>query len=312
MELMERDIESTLLYYDLWQYPLTTDELYAFLPRNSMTLGEFKERLRENGPGPNIVEKEGYYYLNGRTADVVSRRKEGERRARFMWRMARVATSLIRRFPFVRGIMVSGDLSKNLATRESDVDFFIVTAPNRLWIARSLLILFKKVFLLNRKKFFCLNTFITSDNLALDERNIYVAAEVAYLKPVYNYQLFQDFERANSWIRDYFPNFNTRFLPSTAEIMSEGNSVLQRILEIPFALLPSDRLDTFLLRAMERVWKNRYPELDDARRARSFRTTKTDSRTYPRDYQDMVLSLYAERSKAGPQGRRHELQVEHR
>jgi hypothetical protein len=215
-----------------------------------------------------------------------------------MWRMGRAATFVIKRFPFVRGIMVSGDLSKNLATKGSDVDFFIITSPDRLWIARALLILFKKVFLFNSKKFFCLNTFLSSDRLTLDDKNIYVAAEVAYLKPMFNLRLFEEFRQANSWILDFFPNFDARFLPSPVTMARDRGSFLQKLLELPFTLIPSDGLDTLLLRMMEQVWKRRYPEIDSERRARSFRSTKTESRTYPTDYQELVLTWYAERRKA--------------
>ncbi len=298
MNVLEEDIRNTLLYFDIWQYPLTADEIFAVLPRNSLTLAEFKRRLRDSGPGPDVAEEEGFYFLKSRSAEVVSCRREGERRARMMWRMGRVSTFVIKRFPFVRGIMVSGDLSKNLATSDSDVDFFIITSPDRLWIARALLILFKKVFLFNSKKYFCLNTFLSSDHLTLSDENIYVAAEVAYLKPMYNLRLFNEFRRANSWILDFFPNFDAGFLPSPVTMAGDRGSFLQKLLELPFELIPSDRLDTLLLSMMERVWKQRYPEIDDARRARSFRSTKTESRTYPTDYQDLVLTWYAERRKA--------------
>lgn len=298
MDAIENDVRATLLYFDLWKYPLTAEELYAFLPHNSISYTEFKKRLETLCPNSGVVECRGFYFLKERTAEVVARRNELEKRAGKMWRMARISTFLIKRFPFVRGVMVSGELSKNLATEKGDVDFFIIAAPNRLWIARALLILFKKIFLLNRKKYFCLNTFITSDRLALEEKNIYVAAEIAYLKSTYNLRIFREFLQANSWVRDFFPNFDRKLLPSPELRVSERRSVIQRILEFPFALIPSDRLDTFLLRTMRRVWQQRYPDPDEVAHAHAFRSTKTESRSYPLDFQDLVLREYARRIKA--------------
>jgi hypothetical protein len=178
------------------------------------------------------------------------------------------------------------------------VDFFIITAPNRLWVARTLLIFFKKVFLFNRKKFFCLNTFATAEALALAERNIYVAAEVAYLKPMYGRSLHREFMEANAWIKSFFPNFDPSLLPQSGSGPGESRSTIQMILEFLINILPGDRIDTFLLRWMERVWKRRYPELDEVTRDRSFRSTKTESRTYPGDYQERVLSWYTQRMNA--------------
>jgi hypothetical protein len=215
-----------------------------------------------------------------------------------MWLMARSAAFVIRHFPFVRGVMVSGELSKNLATGDCDVDFFVVTAPNRLWIARTLLIGFKKLFLLNKKKFFCLNTFATADSLEVSERNIYVAAEVVYLKPMFGQTVYREFMEANAWIQDFFPNFDPSLLPQSRARAGEDGSTFQRIFELLLEILPLNRIDTFLLRSMEQVWKRRYPELDEMTRCRSFRSTKNESRTYPGDYQDRVLSWYAQRKNA--------------
>ncbi len=313
MDGIENAIYTALLYFDFWRYPLTAEELFAFLPCKVLSLSEFKRHLRTYGPGPNVAEESGYFFLSVRAPDVVTRRKELERRARKMWWMARVSTSVSKRFPFIRAVMVSGELSKNLALKGGDVDFFVITSPNHLWIARALLILFKKVFLLNRKKFFCLNTFITTDRLLLDEKNIYAAAEIAYLKPIYNLEMFRSFQQANSWILDFFPNFDRDLLPSPELRVSERRSMLQKIREYLFDLVPSDSLDTRLLRAMKRVWERRYPDGDDAKHARSFRSTKTESRMYPLDYQDLVLAQFTQRKEtafSSMEGKRNRVPIQ--
>jgi hypothetical protein len=200
---------------------------------------------------------------------------------------------IIRRFPFVRAVFVSGDLSKNVATRKSDIDFFILTEPDRLWIARTLLILFKKTFLLNRKKYFCLNSFATTDHLTLDERNIFLATEIATLTPLSNSALFTRYRRANAWIREYFPNFadeNTGAPP----VCNRG-SLIQKLLEYPFRFIPAGRLDSYLLAMMERTWARRYPEFDEETRNRIFRCTKNESRAYAGNFQDKILAVYAQR-----------------
>lgn len=296
MNTLQTDILQTLLYYDIWQYPLNSDELYAFLPHNSITLQQFKRYLTGEGPGENVAEHQGFYFVKGRSQELVSKRLAMENHARMMWNVARLSMHIIKRFPFVRAVLVSGDLSKNVTTRESDIDFFIITAPNRLWISRTLLIIFKKIFLLNRKKFFCLNYFATSDHLEIDEHNIYLATEIAHLKPLYNSGLFREYLRANEWIRTYFPNLDIASL--TYPRTSERRSLLQRVLERSLAIVPADTIDSFLQRKMERVWARRYPEFDHITRNRIFRCTKHESRAYPRNFQDKVLALYNEKLKA--------------
>ncbi len=293
MKPLQTEILKTLLYYDIWHHPLTARELFAFLPVNSMSFEEFFACLQDPSISDAILSHDGYYFVKGKSPAIVDQRKAKELHARKMWRRARISMHIIRRFPFVRAIFVSGDLSKNVTNRHSDIDFFIVTEPQRLWIARTLLILFKKTFLLNSKKYFCLNYFTTSDQLELDSRSVFLATEIATLKPLCNERMFHEYVQANQWIRSFFPNFDIGdvTLPKT----HERPSVIQRILEFPFRFLPSDRLDTYLLRKMKQTWARRYPEFDEQTRERLFRCTKQESRAYVGNFEEKILAVYAQK-----------------
>ena len=287
---LDSAILRTLLYYDIWHYPLNAKELFTFLPINSLRFDDFRHSLAKHGGGKMVVEHEGYYFLKDKNQAIVTQRVMKERRARWMWQMARLAAYIIKRFPFVRAVFVSGDLSKNVTNRDSDVDFFIVTAPNRLWITRTLLILFKKIFLFNSKKFFCLNYFVTSDHLGLDEQNVYAATEIAHLKPLFNSRLFFQYLHANDWINKFFPNFDISSL--SLPRVDEKPSLIQRFLELPFSFLPSDRIDRYFLRKMKVIWAKRYPEFDEETRNRIFRSTRDESRAYVGNFQDKILAIY--------------------
>jgi hypothetical protein len=295
MRALHTEILRVLLYYDIWSYPLTVEELFRFLPLDSISFEEFLRNIHANGPGPNVGAERGYYYVRGSSSDIVAQREQKERHARRLWIGARISMHIIKRFPFVRGIFVSGDLSKNFTTPKSDVDFFVITEPDRLWVARMLLIMFKKIFLLNRKKYFCLNYFASSDHLTLDEQNIFLATEIAHLKPLYNSTLFAAYFEANNWIRTFFPNFA---IEDTALSMTNNrSSFVQRLIEVPFSLFPTGKLDTYLLTAMKRVWAKRYPEYDDETRERIFRCTKGESRAYAGNFEEKILVLYNQKLK---------------
>jgi hypothetical protein len=293
MKPLHTEILRALLYYDIFHHPLTTFELFSFLPMNSMTFEEFTENIKAHGPGSDVHADGDYYFVRGKSAAIVTHRGTKERHARKMWKRARLSMHVIKRFPFVRGVFVSGDLSKNATNKNSDVDFFILTEPNHLWITRTLLILFKKFFLLNSKKYFCLNYFATTDHLALGDQNIFLATEVAHLKPLYNSELFFSYIEANKWILVYFPNLEVQRLAPRQ--ISNRRSILQRLLEIPFSLVDADTLDSFLMRKMKEVWKRRYPEYDEATRERLFRCTKYESRAYVGNFEEKILALYHEK-----------------
>ena len=288
-----RDVIRTLLYYDIWRHPLTRAELHAFLPSRTPGGAEFGRRLARLVRDGWIMEDRGYYALPDDGENRVERRLRAERHARGMWIMARCAAHLIKRFPFVRGVLVSGDLSKNATHPKSDVDFLVLTDPRRVWIARTLLILFKKTVLLNSKKFFCINAFASVDTLVVQERNVYQATEVAHLKPLFNTSLFRAYLESNAWIRGYFPNYDPAALLQPRA--SERSSLVQRLAELPFRLLPSDRIDAFLMRVMEKVWARRYPELDDRTRGEIFRCAPGESRSYGGNFQGKILGAYEQK-----------------
>jgi predicted nucleotidyltransferase len=294
MPILRQEVLQTLLYYDLWRHPLTLKELHAFLPVRYPSIVDFERTVRTVVEDGTIAQEGNLYYLPGEGGHPPAGRRRREKHARWMWRAAALSTHVIKRCPFVRGVFVSGELSKGSTGPGSDIDFLIVTAPGRVWIARALLIIFKKTFLLNSKKFFCVNSFISTDHLEVEERNIYQATEVAHLKATHNAGLLHSYHEANRWILDFFPNFNAANLAPPHSPRSRS-SVLQKLFEFPFLLLPADRIDTWLMRAMERVWARRYPQFDEQTRARIFRCTRQESRAYAGNYQERILAQYDER-----------------
>ena len=290
---VQKAILRALLYYDIWEYPLTMKELHCFLPVNGLDYDRFRSLLEKEGPGEAVRRSGEYFFLSSRSPEIVETRQEREKNAARLWKIARVSMHVIKRFPFVRGVFVSGDLSKNATKKESDVDFFLVTTAHRVWISRTLLILFKKIFLFNQKKYFCLNNFTAVGHLQLDERNLFYATEIAHLTPLFNSGLHREYLQENRWIRDFFPNFDPAVLARPR--VSERGSLLQRLLELPFSLIPSDRLDQFLMQRMQKVWATRYPGFDQQTRHRIFRSTRGESRAYVGNYQDRVIELYRKR-----------------
>ena len=280
----------TLLYYDIWSYPLTSDEIEHFLPLPLGQRGAFRSALAGVVKSGEVLERDGHYFPGHRPDGVVEERKSREQRARRYWMMARLSTHIIKRFPFVRAVMVSGELSKNVAGPDSDVDFFILTEPGRLWLTRSSLILFKKVFLLNSRKFFCLNYFASTDQLSEEEHNVYVAAEVAHVKPLYNSRLYAEYLEANRWIRTFFPNVDRADLFSPK--VNDRRSLTQPLFETILSLLPLDRIDRSLQRFWQKVWARRYPAVGTQGLERAFTTTATTSRAYVEDYCPLVLEAY--------------------
>lgn len=294
---LKSSVLKTLLYYDIFSHPLKGEEIFTFLPQNSVTRDEVNRFLSETSQaGSEYAEQNGYYYIKP-NAEFVSQRIDKEEYSKGMWNTTRFVTHIIKRFPFVRCIMVTGTLSKNSSDKTSDLDFMIITAPGRLWVARTSLMLFKKIFLLNSKKYFCLNYFITEDNLGITERNIFTATEIATIKATYNEQLMAAFLEKNKWIKEFFPNYvlNDASLHKAGCPVSNRRSIVQRVWEIFFTGSFGDKLDEMMRQKTIKHWQRKFPELDEAERNTRLRSTPTVSKAHPGSVQKKILNLYEEK-----------------
>src|SRR6201985_1615061 len=180
---IKENILATLAYFDMFNYPLSRAEIYLFL-KSKHHYELFEDALRCLLNDAVIHQCDRFYTLKNDHYTIL-RRNDGNKKAAELIKIAEKVGDFLIRFPFVRGIAISGSLSKNFADDESDIDLFIITAKNRLWIARTIMHLFKKLsFLVNKEHFFCMNYFIDEQGLEIVEKNIYTATEIVTLIPL--------------------------------------------------------------------------------------------------------------------------------
>ncbi len=288
---LEQDVLRVILYFDIFSHPVNSKEIHTFFPSRVSSRAAVEHALQSLQQKSLLRKDRGYYFLASASDRCVDERMEKQRRAAWRLVIAALVARFIGHFPFVRAVMLSGELSKGVAGPDSDIDFVVVAKDGRLWICRTLLIAFKKLFLLNSKKYFCLNHFITENNLPVDSRNFYSALELATLEPLVNRQLHAEYLRANEWIREYFPN---RATSSAAEV-ERSRPLIQSLLE---KLLPrhlADLAEISLMARWQRLWNRRYAYLSVADRNHMFRCRPGISTAYGEDFQQKVLGKYAYR-----------------
>lgn len=200
---IQKAIINVLEYFDFFQHSLYPDEIHKYLSLKASQEEVFKN-LEEMVSAGHIFTKNGLWGLKTKSLDV--RLHNLKRNARLL-KISKRMGWIIRKFPFVKGVYLSGSLSKLGANSNADIDYFIVTKNNRAWTARLFLTAFKKIFLINNKRYFCINFFLDENHLELNKKNIYTAIESASLIALHNKGLLGKFYEKNPFIRDYFPNF---------------------------------------------------------------------------------------------------------
>ncbi|MFN8348960.1 MAG: hypothetical protein U0X91_28425 [Spirosomataceae bacterium] len=250
------ELLKVLIYYDMFQYPLTKEELYE---RSKLSKEEV-ERGIKGLLAANKIFRFGPFYSLQNNSSIVAARIQRNQLAEKSIPKARFIAKIVANFPYIRGLFLSGSISKDCMDKDSDIDFFIVAAPNRLWIARLACILFKKIFLLNSTKFFCFNYIIDSDHLTFEDHSLFIATEISTLIPVYGEEYYTAIRDKNDWVADFFPNFPKR---KTIEVY-KSRPVMQKVAESLFNNSFGDRLDTWLLKKTLSINKKRHdPKLFD-------------------------------------------------
>ncbi len=249
---IKKDILATLIYFDLFDYPLRKSEIFIFLGHCD-NFHEFELELN-NLINESAIFKIGDFYSLYNNYELAVRRYKGNEKASIMLRKAEKAASVISSFPFVKGVAVSGSLSKYFADDKTDIDFFIVTATNRLWITRTFLHIFKKLtYLFNMQDLFCMNYFVDESDPRILEKNIYTATEIATILPLRGSSTFDIFFKVNNWAQTFFPN-KYMYMPPAKEIK---RTLLKYIAEKSLDNRFGNSLDSFLMKWTAKSWDSK-------------------------------------------------------
>jgi predicted nucleotidyltransferase len=273
-----------LLYFSLFRYPLTEEEIFAFSEIKNKEA--FKKELNTLVKD-KIIYNINNFYLFENNDTIVKRRLIGNQNAKDIYSKANKVSQFISKFPFVEGVGISGSLSKGYYDEDSDIDFFIITSSKRLWIARTILVLYKKIFLLNSRKFFCINYYISTNSLEISEQNRFTATELATMIPMYGNGSFHDFYEHNKWAYNFLPNKNI------AEGLTNLNTIKKPFFTKLTERLLSNKLgntiDALFLKITYKRWKVKFKHLDQDHFNIAMKSTKNVSKHHPRNYQKQVI-----------------------
>lgn len=296
MNKLKNEVVKTLLYFDIFSFPLKPEEIYRFCQCQT-SLADINEALVVLLAEGQIHYQSPYYAVREGTKLALLRDKKFELSTEMMKRARRNA-AFISQFPFVRGVAISGSLSKYSADESADIDFFIITASHRLWVCRSFLHFFKKLtFLVGRQHDFCMNYFLDREELMLKDKNLYTAFESISIIPVFGHTTHLAFYQQNDWAKHFFPNCNP--IDKLDPPISQRHSLVKRGIEGLFGGEWGQWVNQNIRKLTVSWWRQKFRrsgfEMDYF--DRDLRATTGESKYHPNDYQRHILSAYEERLK---------------
>jgi hypothetical protein len=287
---LSQAIIKALLYSDIFHYPLTAEEIFSRLniPCNNAVV--LTDELRQLVSGQLVYQFGEFYSLHNDVA-LAARRSAGNKLAKDIMPRALRRSRLIFMFPFVRAVMISGSLSKDFLDKNGDIDFFIVTAPGKVWLTRGILALFQRLALFNSHRYFCVNYYISHDRLELDEKNIFTATELITLKPMFGYEYYQKLVESNTWASGYYPQFKKAPVSADSARRRWPKRLFEWILE-PV----SRRLDAFVMQRLTLRAKRLYGHLMEQQDFEvAFKAAPHVSKNHFSNYQKKVSDKFEQR-----------------
>jgi hypothetical protein len=151
--------------------------------------------------------------------------------------------------------------------------------------------MFKKLtFLWGAQHKFCMNYFIDTSSLEIEEKNRYTAIELASVIPAAGSDVYERLMAQNPWVKGYLSNGYCHFVPKPINVANKS-PLLKRSLEFFLSAIFPDKLNYLLMDITDKKWKakwrkRRYPMEEYGC---AFKTTLHISKNHPANHQKKVL-----------------------
>ncbi|MBI5122738.1 hypothetical protein HZA75_02650 [Candidatus Roizmanbacteria bacterium] len=219
-EKVRQAILKTLLYSDIFDFPLTKDEIWRFLiSENKISREDFEQNIKNLTE--TIILKNGFYSLYGKEQNILDRRKNFKE-VHEKLQLARKAAFYISFIPTVQLIGISGGLALENAGKDDDIDFFIITQKNTLFMTRFWVIGLLEWLNLRRDRNaknpankICVNFLIDETRMSWPpgKRDLYIAHEIVQMQPLFERgDTYIKFMGSNKWIEKFLPNAQERIV----------------------------------------------------------------------------------------------------
>lgn len=232
---IERAIVTTILYSDIFYFPLTSNELWKYLISDKkITRKAFADAL--SNLSDVVASRDGYYFLTGNES-LVTRRKRQQAEVKKKLRIAKKAAYFLSHIPTIHFIGISGGLAMENVTKEDDIDLFLIVKKGTLFMTRFWVICMLEWLGMRRKRNeqfpadkICVNLLLDENRLSWPKksRDLYLAHEIAQVQPLFErHNMFQRFMDSNQWIRALLPNSQDEKEVFLGNIRSTNYFVLQ-------------------------------------------------------------------------------------
>lgn len=198
-------IVTTVAYGDIFSFAPSAAEVHRFLIGAGGTRAQVHSAL-ESDPEvkARVGRRDDLYFLRGKD-HLAPRRVRFSRHSRLLWPRARQMAKWVQASGLARCGMVTGSLAADNADEHADIDFLFIYPAERTYLS------FAGVRMLVNLPgagldIMCPNYCLPDDRLEIRPQNLFTAWEIAKAVPMFGFDVYAEFARANRWVRRYLPN----------------------------------------------------------------------------------------------------------
>ncbi len=213
---MEKAILKTLIYADIFDYPLNFFEIHKWLIGKKATLRQVESAIGRLVKSSKLKVKSEYYFLPKRQELVLKRKRRGKQSKVYL-RKAKLIVAILRIIPWIKLVGISGGLSMENAAKSDDIDLFLVVSKNRLWLSRIMTVGLlsvtgqRRTVKDSKRKIagkLCLNILLEENRLVQSSKDIYLAHEVLQMKVLWQRDgIYGKYLEDNNWAFKFLPNW---------------------------------------------------------------------------------------------------------
>ncbi len=166
--------------------------------------------------------------------DLVGIRNRRGKQSKIYLRKAKLVSQFLKLVPWIKLVGISGGLAMDNAGKSDDIDLFIITGKNRLWMSRILALGIISLLGQRRKKGakgrkiagkLCINILLEENRLEQVNKDIFVAHEVLQMKMLWQRdKVYSKYLMDNGWAFKFLPNW-----VSTESVRGPLDSISRRV-----------------------------------------------------------------------------------
>ena len=197
--LPHKEVLATIHLAHHFQSAFTVDQVYRYL-RIRISREQFESILKNLKDRDLIFEKNAVLF----TRDLQKSYLQKKRCSKDIFRRHKRYLSIIARMPWVKYVALTGANAFESCQTRDDVDLFLVTKGNRLWICYLALVLFSKA--IRKRDTLCINYLVDEQNLHIRQHDYYTAVQILQMIPLFDSDFNKKIIEDNPWIFDFLPN----------------------------------------------------------------------------------------------------------